>query len=94
MKEPMTAQTARDLAKAILRADAPEHLRLVSEACEAALCDAAQFIDTVRQDAIREDWWTEWDQEMRNKISVALALVETAKAGAEGAGRFHAISAL
>lgn len=37
-----------------------------------ALTDAAQFIDTVRQDALREGWWTEWDQQMRDKIGAAL----------------------
>jgi hypothetical protein len=37
-----------------------------------ALTDAAQFIDAVRQDAIRENWWSAWDQEMREKITSAL----------------------
>lgn len=37
-----------------------------------ALTDAAQFIDAVRQDAISEGWWTEWDQQMRDKIGAAL----------------------
>lgn len=37
-----------------------------------ALTDAAQFIDAVRQDAIREGWWTDWDQQMRDKITGVL----------------------
>lgn len=41
-----------------------------------ALIDAAQFIDTVRQDAQREGWWTSWDQEMRDKITKALESID------------------
>lgn len=39
-----------------------------------ALIDAVQFIDAVRQDAIQEGWWTEWDQQMREKITKALEI--------------------
>lgn len=43
---------------------------------ESALIDAAQFIDTVKQDAVREGWWTDWDQEMRQKITTALMAID------------------
>lgn len=43
-----------------------------SDLARDALTDAAQFIDAVRQDAISEGWWTEWDQQMRDKIGKAL----------------------
>ena len=46
-----------------------------------ALCDAAQFIDTVRQDAIREGWWTDWDQAMREKITTALKALDYGQRG-------------
>lgn len=38
-----------------------------------ALTDAAQFIDAVAIDAKNEGWWTEWDQQMREKITRALS---------------------
>jgi hypothetical protein len=41
-----------------------------------ALCDAAQFIDAVKQDAVSEGWWTEWDGQMREKITTALRAIE------------------
>lgn len=53
-------------------------MRLAREAnslAQDALCDAAQFIDAVRQDAIREGWWTDWDQAMRGKITAALQAI-------------------
>jgi len=37
-----------------------------------ALTDAAQFIDAVAVDAKKEGWWSEWDQQMREKITKAL----------------------
>ena len=44
-----------------------------------ALTDAAQFIDAVKVDAQREGWWTEWDGQMREKITVALKAAYAAK---------------
>ena len=44
-----------------------------------ALTDAAQFIDAVRQDAISEGWWTDWDQQMRDKITKALRDIQSCK---------------
>lgn len=49
------------------------------ELAEAALCDAAQFIDAVKQDAIREGWWSEWDGQMRQKITDALISINAHK---------------
>lgn len=46
-----------------------------------ALTDAAQFIDAVKQDAISEGWWTDWDQRMREKITNALCTCYAAQAG-------------
>lgn len=45
-----------------------------------ALIDAAQFIDAVRQDALQEGWWTDWDQEMRGKITKALEAIDRVEA--------------
>lgn len=49
---------------------------VLAEAAQDALCDAAQFIDAVKQDAEREGWWTTWDQEMRGKITNALQKID------------------
>ena len=36
------------------------------------LTDCAQFMDAVRADAIQEGWWSEWDQQVRNRLSATL----------------------
>ncbi len=45
----------------------------VIDLMRAALVDAAQFIDSVKPDAVSEGWWSDWDQEMRGKIALALS---------------------
>lgn len=54
------------------RSEPVEASAFIEAAVRFALTDAAQFIDTVKQDAVREGWWTEWDQQMRDKITAAL----------------------
>jgi len=55
------------------RAEASEKAQLkVLNLAENAMLDAAQFIDAIRQEAIQDGWWTDWDQQMRDKITNAL----------------------
>lgn len=49
-----------------------ERLKAAQELARDALTNAAQFIDAVKQDAVKEGWWTEWDDTMRGQITAAL----------------------
>lgn len=68
----MTEQRTLTERCADLAIDVGRDLLALRNVAQDALCDAAQFIDAVKQDAQREGWWTEWDQQMREKITKAL----------------------
>jgi hypothetical protein len=52
--------------------DEVERLRVAQILARDALTNAAQFIDAVKQDAVKEGWWTEWDDTMRAQITADL----------------------
>lgn len=41
-----------------------------------ALCDAAQLLDAIKPDAVREGWWSEHDDNVRKKLTDAMKELE------------------
>lgn len=51
-----------------------------------ALCQAAQFMDAVKPDAVKEGWWSEHDSNVRKALSDAMQGLTAASAPTQAVG--------
>lgn len=57
----------------------PSRTAVAITTAEDALICAAQFIDALKGEGEHDGWWTEWDSQMRQKITAALSTINDLK---------------
>lgn len=76
----------RDYAKAVFKELAGEGF-IAPAGVANVLTDCAQFMDGMKNDGVREGWWSDWDQQVRDRISDVLREHYAMKGAVHGTSR-------